>query len=352
MHAVNRLRLRPSVQADDAVVVPTHPSAQEQWALALCSAWFLLGIYLDGWAHNHVPELETFFTPWHGVLYSGFGAVAIALLCMVLTRRRRGLAWRNAVPIGYEYALIGVAIFLLGGIGDLLWHEAFGIESDIEALLSPTHLVLATGFFLMTSANVRIWLIREDQECHTGFVQSFPMTFSATCVLSILTFMMQFAHLAVIRAAGTPPEAHATAIFLQEIGIASALLQSAFTMGCLFVIVARRQPAFGTTTFILGLNMLGMGIMRDSTSYVIAAILSGLAADMFILRMYPLSDNVKILRMFGFAVPATFVATYFVGIAATRGIWWSVHLWAGTIVVAGIIGVLLSFIAMPVRRSA
>jgi hypothetical protein len=36
-------------------------------------------------------------------------------------------------------------------VGDLSWHLAFGIERDIAALLSPTHLGLFTGAFL-TSA--------------------------------------------------------------------------------------------------------------------------------------------------------------------------------------------------------
>jgi hypothetical protein len=33
----------------------------------LLSTWFTLGLLLDAWAHNHLPELESFFTPWHAV---------------------------------------------------------------------------------------------------------------------------------------------------------------------------------------------------------------------------------------------------------------------------------------------
>src|SRR5215470_1061860 len=30
-------------------------------------SWFLGGAFLDSWAHENIPRLETFWTPWHGV---------------------------------------------------------------------------------------------------------------------------------------------------------------------------------------------------------------------------------------------------------------------------------------------
>ena len=71
------------------------------WVMVLLSAWFLGGLYLDGWAHHHLAELESFFTPWHAVFYSGFVAVAALLVGTAIADRRRGLAWRQAVPAGY-----------------------------------------------------------------------------------------------------------------------------------------------------------------------------------------------------------------------------------------------------------
>ena len=38
------------------------------------SVWFVLGLFLDAYAHATTPTLETFFTPWHAVFYSGFAA--------------------------------------------------------------------------------------------------------------------------------------------------------------------------------------------------------------------------------------------------------------------------------------
>src|SRR5262245_38823285 len=60
------------------------------WLMTILGAWLLGGLYLDGWAHIHVPGLETFFTPWHAVLYSGYLAGAMALLVTCVRNRRRG----------------------------------------------------------------------------------------------------------------------------------------------------------------------------------------------------------------------------------------------------------------------
>ena len=43
----------------------------------------------------------------------------------------------------------------MGGVGDLLWHQVFGIEQGIAALLSPTHLLLFTGVALILLAPFR-----------------------------------------------------------------------------------------------------------------------------------------------------------------------------------------------------
>src|SRR5262249_42860659 len=104
------------------------------WLFAALSAWLLGGIYLDGWAHIHISSLETFFTPWHAVLYSGFAACALALLVQQVRALRAGAPWREALPPGYGLSLLGAGIFLAGGALDLLWHTFFGIERGVEAL--------------------------------------------------------------------------------------------------------------------------------------------------------------------------------------------------------------------------
>src|SRR5919199_5781864 len=90
----------------------------------LLGTWLMLGVFVDGWAHNTRGEaLETFFTPWHAHLYSGFAACATWLGWLILRRRRAGAVGRAAIPRGYELGLAGVLVFGAAGVGDLLWHR-------------------------------------------------------------------------------------------------------------------------------------------------------------------------------------------------------------------------------------
>lgn len=62
---------------------------------------------------------------------------------------QKGYAWQSALPSGYMPALLGVGIFAIGGVFDLVWHTLFGVEANIQALLSPSHLLLAHFYSLL-----------------------------------------------------------------------------------------------------------------------------------------------------------------------------------------------------------
>ena len=126
--------------ANPRIVLPTttrkhlegYP-AHSRWLDTLSiitSILFLLGLFLDGWAHNSIPELETFFTPWHAVLYSGYFSVAILIGITQYRNVAKGYAWSRALPQGYGLSLLGVGIFFIGGAGDMVWHTVFGIEQN------------------------------------------------------------------------------------------------------------------------------------------------------------------------------------------------------------------------------
>jgi hypothetical protein len=59
---------------------------------------------------------------------------------------------------------------------------------------------------------------------------------------------------------------------------------------------------------------------------------------------------VLMLRIFAFAVPFINYVIYFAVLLLLKGtIAWSVHVWTGTIVETGIVGLLLSYIYVPPR---
>jgi hypothetical protein len=73
----------------------------DRW-VAVLSTIFLLGLFLDGWAHNNIDDLiETFFTPYHGVLYGGLFLVAGFLSVNLVRNVAAGVALRKALPKGY-----------------------------------------------------------------------------------------------------------------------------------------------------------------------------------------------------------------------------------------------------------
>ncbi|MBV9230013.1 MAG: PD40 domain-containing protein [Chloroflexi bacterium] len=180
----------PPVTAKDTVPASSH----YDWIVIAACTWFLAGAYLDGWAHNHVPNLETFFTPWHAVLYSGFLAVAAVLIFALFRNHAQGYSWARALPPGYNLSLLGVFIFGLGGVSDMIWHILFGIEVSIEALLSPTHLVLAFGGILMLSGPLRSVWLRFPGYSVPGRATLLPAVISLTFILALFAFFTQYAH--------------------------------------------------------------------------------------------------------------------------------------------------------------
>jgi hypothetical protein len=328
--------------------------------IAVCS-WFLGGLYLDGWAHNHIPQLETFFTPWHGVFYSGFLAAAGLTLATLLRNHAKGAPWRRALPLGYLGSLLGVVVFAAGGIGDMVWHEFFGIEADVEALFSPTHLTLALGMTLIVSGPWRAaW--RRSETPTLGWLSQLPMLLSLAFTWSLLTFMTQFAHPLVATWAGVSYRP-SPAVFgqvtdrgmaiitfrLQAVGMASILLQTSLLMGVVLLAVRRwgRGLPLGGLTLLFAVNASAMSFMQDQYRLIPAATLAGVAADLLRHRLQPSPTRPGAWRLFAFAVPAIFYALYFLTLKLTEGIWWSVHLWTGAIVLAGIVGWLLSYVLVP-----
>jgi hypothetical protein len=120
----------------------------------LFALWVIVGLFVDGWAHNH-QKPETAFTPWHGILYSGFLVSAWWALRVARRDRRTGESmWRSA-PVGHSLVLVGVIVFAIGGTSDLVWHAVFGVEASLAALLSPTHLLMLAGALLVMTGPFR-----------------------------------------------------------------------------------------------------------------------------------------------------------------------------------------------------
>jgi hypothetical protein len=296
--------------------------------------WLVFGVFLDEWAHINVPELETFFTPWHGVLYSGFVATFLFILINSIKNKLRGKSWKNSVPKGYGLSLVGGFIFLADGLGDMIWHIIFGIEESVEALLSPTHMGLAIGGVLMILGAFRNdWYSKNKQAMLTTLM-------SVALVLGVFTFMTQFAdplnHIYSSKEQITENVEHG-----QTIGIIGIYLSVAILMSLLLLTVRRWKIPFGGITLILTVHAILVAFMREMNGFIPVAFVTGLIADSFLKFKSIKGRN---FHWFGFLVPFIFYLGYFFVVEMEWGISWTVHLWTGSVVVAGLIGWFVSYL--------
>ncbi len=318
--------------------------------MMLAGLWFIGGLFLDGWAHNHVPELESFFTPWHAVFYSGFFAVAIALFIMIALNRKHTSDWQSAIPIGYGPVVAGATVFFLGGVGDMAWHEIFGIEADIEALLSPTHLILASGMTLMLSGPLMSWWNKKDVG---NWLSQVPMMLSATFIAGLIIFMTQFAHVVDRDMGGSAPESSQLVFYTQAMIIMGNLFHASVLTGIALLLLRRgRRLPFLTFTILLTVTMYAMAMMREGLILVPAAFGAGLMIDIFYHFVSPIEKNRWALRVLAFALPALLYKFTTLTTILEQGTWWSLHMWTGMPVMAGIAGLLLSFVAWPPQEKA
>ena len=320
------------------------------WVMVVLSAGFCGGFFLDGWAHAHGRADETFFTPWHAALYSGFLAITTYLTVVLVTNRIKGHPWLRSLPAGYGISLLGALLWFPGGLGDEIWHEVFGIEANAEALLSPTHLILALGAILMVSGPLRRgWGRLEENE--QGWPRQIPMLFSVTYTLSLLTFMNQLAH-PLANKWGS--EVYKSALG-QEMGVVSILLDTGLLLGMILFLVRRFSLAPGALTLVFALNAVAMGFLYDQGPYplglVIARAAAGVAADLLLYLLNPSVQQVGRFRSFSFTVPLIIYLFYFFALQVTGGIYWSVHMWTGVTVLAGFVGLLISFLVVPPLKS-
>ena len=320
--------------------------------MVLVSGAMVFGLFIDGYAHNHGMVDDTFFTPWHALLYGAYGVAALSLAIQQLRHVSQGFHWRRALPSGYMPALFGAGIFAVAGFGDMLWHESFGIETGLEPLLSPTHLLLATAGMLIITGPIRAFWRREtDHDWHSLL----PLILAFATVAAVFTFFTVFAGVSSRMAPLTGPRPADTEI-LDPAGVQAFLMHSNILLGVILFMTRRWRLPFGAITLIFVINAMGMTWInvRDNAEFifVVNAAIVGLFGDWLLSRTVYASKNG--LRLFCFLLPLAFSAgamlcVHLLGASVwgDSGLWWEIHMWLGAPVLAGIFGYGLSLLLHP-----
>jgi hypothetical protein len=332
------------------------------WLMVVCAAWLLVGLFADGWSHYHDVR-ESFFTPYHAVLYAGFFANVLAVGVPLLANLRRGLRWPNALAPGYDLTAIGVAIFTIGVIPDFTWHHVFGIEEGIDVLISPTHLFMGIGMALILLGPARAAFARPSPP--TRLEDQAPMLVSLGLFLAMIEFTLQFAFDPGVSSSNAPlaPDANGSttnlAFFLlpftyykEALGITIVIIHTALLAGFALFAVRNAKLAPGALTLLFTLPALLMAVLLSSGALsvyvpVVVALAGGAFADLLVARLQPGPARPRDFRLFAIAVPA-FVQALYLALAALLlgGVWWDVNFTFGSVLFAGVVGVLLSYLML------
>ena len=308
------------------------------WLTVAASLWLLFGLFWDGWAHGYnLPD--SFWTIWHAAFYAGYLACAAAIGGAIAMRR-------GAIPLGYGWAVVGAVIFGVGGVFDAIWHTLFGIEVSTEALISPSHLVLATGIVLMVSAPLRAAWARPAPR---SLVESLPAILSLTALFSLFTFMTMFGGAySTLIAQGTT-----TSFGSMERQLVAVFFWTGLLVGHVLVSLRAGTLAVGSLTILIGLNGFAMILMRGhapvevQASMIGVAVAAGIAGDLLLWRLRPGEARPLALRAFAFGLPAMYWALYLGTVSLAFGTWWRVPALVGVPLLAGVVGLLISALVLP-----
>jgi hypothetical protein len=328
-------------------------------ALAL---WLISGVFIDGWAHINVAGTqETFFTPWHGVLYSGFAATAVWITLPGLRGRQRG--FRQSIPYGYGLGVVGLGLFLLGGLGDAIWHTFLGIETGIDALLSPTHLLLLAGGLLALTSPLRAAWVEVDA-ASPSLWEILPAVLSLTLTTTISAFFLGYAwdvpdptpSLPVPPAAldETAP-GHFAAERAVSYGIVSRIVATVLLLGPVLFALRRWRLPFGTVTILFTVVTGFMYLLlygRTPPLLALTPVVAGLVADLLLRWLNVSANRPTTVYVFGGLVPLVLWSLNMAAIWVTAGMGWTAELWSGTIVLSALVGVGLALVAAPPRVPA
>jgi hypothetical protein len=320
---------------------------------ALVSVFSLLlvaGIAVDFRSHATGISFaeEGFLTAEHAFFYAAFLCIAGLLFWGTYARRRAGRDWIRAVPPGYGFAVLGVLVFGFGGVGDFVWHSAFGFEESFEALVSPSHLTLAVGAVLFLSAPMRAAANRDrEMDAGSSVLSAVPVVVSLTLVLAILGLFGGFVN-PLVR-----PYPHFAYFRMQEVVTMLAAWPLVY-MGAVAVVRRRFEALPGTFTAAFGLSALAIVQVEGYFSLVLPAVLAGVAADAFVALDDQGSSSVWPFRAFAAVLPAVFATTYFAVVDVRWGIDhsllraglsnWSLHVVLGAIALAALVGVLFAIV--------
>lgn len=298
-------------------------------------------VYLDGRAHV-LGLPDSFFTPWHAFLYGGLLLLVgwLALLGRRAAARQR-VARLAVIPAGYGHAVAGAAVFGAGGVSDMVWHQLFGVEFGIDALLSPTHLVLFAGGALLFSGPIRASRLRAGSSSR---LMGLPAMFAVTAITAVAAFALSYlsgfmadqATMAVSHAPEGTAE-HIAGEAIASAGLASYLVTSLVIVVPLALLIRFGLAVPGTVTFLVTSLALLASVLADfpNPGVIIAAAAAGAVADLALAGLGGLGASVRVRELvMAPLLPLLLWPGQLVAVAAAERVLWSLEMVTGVVIVS------------------
>lgn len=327
------------------------------WINTALICWMYAGLFVDIWGHNHlkVNQLESFFTPSHYVFYSGFSAIVLFYSLIGLRNFLKGYNFNYLLPAGFSFTHI--LWFLAGGLFDFFWHSTFGVEKNLDALISPAHVFLGVGTTLILTTPIRSnW---SQPKLKQNLLTQLPLLISLVIIWTCYSVMTEYAHpiFQPVLSGSFFNNAGGKIFPTQGLGVASIFLQTLLMMSIFYINLIRIKFIPGSFTLLISINTGLMSMMASKTMaidplFLLGGFLSGIFIDLLYYLLQPSLIRPKAFQIFSFLTPLLYNSFYFFSLYLGKGFWTSIHLSTGVIFESAIIIWLYSLILLSASSAA
>lgn len=324
--------------------------------LVLIACNVLTSVGLAGDIANHLQnpgDLEgDFLSDWHLVLYGGVTTVALWLGVGAL-RHGPAFVWSAGSTT------IGFLLLAFGGAFDSIWHAQFGVEANVDALVSPPHLVVFAGLALLLASPVVVLWRRPARRL--GWVASAVALVSVVTtvlVISLFTgFLSPLASGMSLTFGYIEPLVGESANEYDEVrGLGIAVWTTAVLVAAFTIVLVRFRPMPGLvalSVFLCGAPALLLTDQAVIKPLVIGYAVAGLVTEVMVALAGKPTLGRLAASVTGALMGAMLWLSTFALLDREDRLMWSTAMWSGTVVLSGLVGAAVAaLVALPAPTGA
>jgi hypothetical protein len=322
--------------------------------LIACNVITTVGLAGDIANHLQNPgDLEgDFLSGWHLVLYGGVTLVALWLGIGAL-RHGPVFVWSSGTTT------LGFLLLAFGGAFDSIWHEVFGVEANVDALVSPPHLIVFAGLaFLLASPVVVLWRRPARRLGWIASAVALVSVVTTVLVISLFTgFLSPLASGMSLTFGYVEPLVGESMNEYDEVrGLGIAVWTTAVLVAAFTIVLVRFRPMPGlvaVSIFLCGAPALLLTDRAVIEPLVIGYAVAGLVTEV----MVALTGRPTLGRLAASVTGALMGSMLWLSTFALLDredrLLWATPMWSGTVVLAGLVGAAVAaLVALPAPTGA